>query len=425
MIADQVLAAWYTPHSAQKRLHRSRARFAVVMAGARGGKTAAGSYEFLRRIVAQRQKDGVELGPGPLWAREPRRRYWVVAPDYRLADQAVAYTMRSLTPWDMEHVSRGTVAGWRSQDRRLWLAGDVEIAYRTGDDPSVLAAVSLDGVWLTEAALLKPAVWPAVRARLTDRRGWCIAESTPEGHNWFYRELWLRGDKTSSSYDPAYEQHWWPTAENPAIEAAELVQARRDMPPHVYRRIYEASPDAFTGQIYPDVQPETFEPLRYREVVGAIDWGYASPGAALVAGVRADDCIDILEESYASGRDLPTWLATYRDLAQRYRVARWYADPSAPMMLQEVRRAGMVCVGAENEVWSGIQTVTQLLHTRRLRIHTRCAHLVRAMRAYRWAEERGTDRLREEPAGGQEDHLCDCLRYLSVGAATPSAWRAL
>ena len=43
-------------------------------------------------------------------------------------------------------------------------------------------------------------------------------------------------------------------------------------------------------------------------VEGGIDWGYASPGAAIIAGVRGDDCIDpwcavvTVETEWSAGR---------------------------------------------------------------------------------------------------------------------------
>lgn len=423
--ASARVCSTYKPHAAQLAMHKSRARFLNIAAGRRGGKTMSAAAEFVARAVRKTAVQ-VDESAGPIFLRRPKRLLWVVAPGLDLLREPTRFLFEFLPRTMIAEIQAGVKAGWRQAERRLWLPGDTEINFKTGEDPLSLVGVPLNGVWLTEAARLKADVWNNLRPALSDKNGWAIAETTPLGRNWLYSELWRRGDRGDPSYDPAYENHWWPTSGNPHVPAAELEQAKRDLHPAIYKREYEASFDAFTGQIY-ELHETTvcdFSTLPYREVVAGVDWGYASPGACVIAGIRADGMVDVLAEDYASGRGLPQWIAAFKQARQSYGVRRFYADPSSPMLIREARAAGLVVVEANNDVWDGIQAVQSLLHRKLLRIHSRCTNLVREMRGYRWSEMRGGG-LREEPAPGQEDHAADSLRYLCIEVSRPPSLRAL
>ena len=421
---DNQLCAAYVPHPDQQRFHDACKRFKILCAGRRAGKTIAAAAELLVRVFGNFRPGGREYSV-PIFVRRPRALYWVVSATYDLLKEPIRYVMDLLPRSTLKLIGENRIAGWRAQEHRLWLPGDVEIAFRSAEDPLSLVGVSLDGIWIDEAARVKPAAWEYLRPALTDRQGWFVASTTPLSRNWVYDELWRRGLDGDPLRDPQYACFTWPTSANPYLSADELVQARRDLPDATYRREYEASWDAFVGQIYPNVTGETFELLKYREVVAGIDWGYAAPGALVVAGLRADGVTDVIDEDYASGRAIPQWLAAFKAARAKYGIRRFFADPSAPMLIREARQCGLVVVEADNDVWEGIQTVQTLVHGKLLRIHLRCRNLLNEMAGYRWnVEKRGTG-LREEPAPAQDDHLCDSLRYLCRETSRPPAFRAL
>lgn len=421
----ETLAASYEPHAAQVALHDSQARFTLVCAGRRAGKTYACAVEFLHRIYRTIGTDGGRAGSGAeVFVRRPRRCYQVLAPSYELLREPQRYIFDCLTPGVLQLVAEGRVAGWRAQERRLWLPGDAEIQFRTAEDPLMLVGARLDGVWLDEVARMKADAWQFLRPALSDAGGWMLASTTPLGRNWVYDTLHRRGTDGDPIRDPEYASISWPTASNPHIDPAEIAQARRDLPATVFRREYEASFAAFEGQVYEGVRGEEFEVLRYREVVAGIDWGYAHAGAVVVVGVRADGVYDVLDEAYAAGRPLPAWVQTCRELVARWNIRRFYADPSAPMLITEMRRAGPPVVAADNDVWEGIQAVQSLLHRKQLRVHARCKNLLREMEGYAWQRDRREGALREEPAK-HDDDACDALRYALREQTRPAAFRAL
>ncbi len=102
---------------------------------------------------------------------------------------------------------------------------------------------------------------------------------------------------------------------------------------------------------------------------------------------------------------------------------RWFADPSQPGTIQELRNAGhdvVPCVhlsvrgGAgspRTPVLAGIDQVTERMRTGRLKIvRGACKPLLRELALYHYPE----DKMSEEPVK-ENDHACDALRYLVVG----------
>ena len=125
----------YRPHAGQRRLHRLGTRFAAVCAGVRSGKTHGTAREFLRRVFADR-----------FWKEGPLH-YWAVAPTYDLC----SIQQREILAVLDSHQARLVTADGK-KERRLKLAGDILIEFKSAHRPEMLVGVGLDGLWLDEAA---------------------------------------------------------------------------------------------------------------------------------------------------------------------------------------------------------------------------------------------------------------------------------
>lgn len=414
----------YRPTSHQRRFHGSAARYRAIVAGRRAGKTLASAADLVARAYldyARKQHRAVVTDRSR--TRRPALHYWIVAPTYKL----LAEPLRCLH----DVTSPALIDEWRADSNppHVWLRGGILIEGWGAEHPERLVSVGLDGVWLDEAAAMKQDVWLGrLRPTLTERRGWAIFSTTPQGENWFHEHVW-------KACETAHDDHagfHWTTADNTAVPGIveEVARARRDLPQKYFRREYEASFEAFIGQIFDMFEPTRHvlvgprpSPGRYRSVVAGVDWGYVDPGAVVIVGITGDGRFDVLAEEYAPRRPTPAWVEVYRRIKAEWRVRVYYCDPSRPDMLTELRRAASG-VDADNDVLGGLQAVATLFHTGRLRIHESCTHLLRTLRSYRWREhpQHGTV---EEPAPGQEDHLIDALRYALYAETRPATLRAL
>jgi hypothetical protein len=198
------MVAWQTVVAA------SEARFRVVCAGRRTGKT--------RLAVGLATKEAIE-----------GKRGWWVAPTSPLA----AVGWRGLRAMGRK-VPGATV---RLVERKIEFPSGGWVQVRTAAEPGGLISEGLDFVIYDEAARGSEESWTQeLRPALTDRKGWALFISTPLGRaNWFYG-LYRRGE----SGDPAWASFHFPTSANPFIDEDEISAAEELLPRDVFDQEYMA-----------------------------------------------------------------------------------------------------------------------------------------------------------------------------------------
>lgn len=210
-------------HPAQKQIHDTRARFRVVAAGRRFGKTMLATMECL----------DVANNSG---------RAWWVAPTYRMSEVG----------WRPLRQIAAKLPGTqiRKVDREVILPGGGMVGVRSADNPDSLRGEGLDFVVLDEAAYIAPEAWSeALRPALSDRLGRALFISTPRGRNWFW-DIYTRG----ASDPDEWAAFQFPTASNPFIAPSEIEAARRELPEIIFRQEYEAHFVDGEGAVFRRVQ---------------------------------------------------------------------------------------------------------------------------------------------------------------------------
>lgn len=239
------------PHPAQKEVHASTARFRVVDAGRRFGKTRLGVMECLE-VAA---KGG---------------RAWWVAPSFPIS-QVGWRPLRKLA-------ARVPGASVKLAEMTVDMPGGGEVRVRSADNPDSLRGEGLDFVVMDECAFMKPEAWTeALRPALSDRQGRALFISTPRGRNWFW-ELWQRGARG----EDGYQSFRYPTSANPHIPASEIEAAKRELPELIFRQEYEAE--------FIDDQGGVFRRVQEAARVGKLDKPQA--GRQYAAGVDVAASVD-------------------------------------------------------------------------------------------------------------------------------------
>ena len=195
-------------HPGQLEVHRDPARFKVLAAGRRWGKTRLGVNECV----------GVAI--------EGKRAWWV-SPSYRTSEVG----------WrPLRQLSRkipGTEI--RLADRMVLFPGGGFVAIRSADNPDSLRGEGLDFVVMDECAFMQPEAWSeAIRPALSDRLGKALFISTPRGRNFFW-DLYRRG-----GVDPDWASFTYPTSANPYIQPSEIEAARAELPEIIFNQEYLA-----------------------------------------------------------------------------------------------------------------------------------------------------------------------------------------
>ncbi|MCZ7583107.1 MAG: terminase family protein [Deltaproteobacteria bacterium] len=333
----------YRPHDGQKQLHRAGARFTAVCAGVRSGKTHGAAREFLRRVYADRLTKS-----GPL-------HYWAVAPTYDL----VAVQQREILSF-LSNAAPRLVLSFHQTDRVLTLDGDIRIDFKSAHRPELLVGVGLDGLWMDEAARVHPEAWKgSLRMRLSDRGGFALFSTTPLARNWFYDEIWQRADPRVLTDEGVYARVHFTTAQNTALPglAAEVEQARRDLPPKYFAREYLAGFESFRGQVYEEFDPsrhvvsERDVPSSFVETRVGVDWGWRNPGAMIVVGRDGDGTWWAVDEEVSTRRPVDssgrkeTWVITAKKAERQIPSGRVFLRPVAPGSHSQPARRGIAREG--------------------------------------------------------------------------------
>lgn len=213
------------PHMVQNRLWTSKARFKVVPAGRRSGKTElAKRYGVLRAASETVWPDAWYVYAAPTLP-QARRIYW------RDLKALVPQFLRDGKP--------------RESEMTIRLINGAEITVMGMDEPARIEGRPVNGVFLDEYGNMHERVWGEhVRPALSDRGGFAWMLGVPEGRNHYYR-MSLRAQEDTTG---EWENFHWKSAD--ILPAHEIESARRDMDELTFRQEYEADFLTFEGRAY-------------------------------------------------------------------------------------------------------------------------------------------------------------------------------
>jgi predicted phage terminase large subunit-like protein len=130
--------------------------------------------------------------------------------------------------------------------KRIDLPGGGSISVRSADDPNSLRGPGLDGCIIDEAAFLSVDAWEnAIRPALSDKQGWCLFISTPNGYNWIHKLYRNAGDRND------WNRWQCPSSDNPLITKQELEEIRLDIGPRRFAQEHEAKFMEVEGALWP------------------------------------------------------------------------------------------------------------------------------------------------------------------------------
>ena len=199
-------------HDAQKEVHDSDARWKILCAGRRFGKSRLGVQMCME----------VALSGG---------RAWWVAPTFAISRVGWRDIQAAAASFPKEMGVNIKVG-----DMQVDFNNGGFIGVRSADNPQRLRGEGLDFLVMDEAAFVKEETWTEVlRPTLTERKGSALFISTPKGmDNWFYR-LFERA-KTQ----PDWERFQFPSTSNPLVEESEVEAAKGEVGSLVFAQEYMA-----------------------------------------------------------------------------------------------------------------------------------------------------------------------------------------
>jgi hypothetical protein len=204
---------------AQSSIFRDPARFKVVVAGRRFGKTVLALWVLI--ALAYLKKNSI---------------CWYTAPTYRQAKQIAWKMLIGFLPPE-------AVTSRNETDLTITLLNNSTISLRGADNYDSLRGVGLDALVLDEYADMAAEVWTEVlRPSLSDKLGTALFIGTPAGFNHLY-DLWIEADSK-----PDWKAWQFTTADGGHVPKDELEAARLDLDERTYKQEYEASFASLTGR---------------------------------------------------------------------------------------------------------------------------------------------------------------------------------
>lgn len=399
----------YKPRDVFLPFHNRTARWAVMVAHRRCGKTVACVNDLLRAALTTGRENA---------------RYAYLAPQWNQAKDVA---------WTYIRQFAGVVPGveFNESELRADFPNGARIRLYGADNPDRLRGIYLDGVILDEYADMRPQVWgEVIRPLLADRQGWAVWIGTPKGRNAFY-DLW----------SGATESNWFrlmlKASETNLIAHEELREAARQMTPEQYDQEFECSFEAaIVGAYYAKELAEADKESRItnvpveksHQVHVAWDLGIGD-STALVFGQMVGREWRIVDYYEASGVGLDHYAKVLNDKGYNYGTQILPHDANAKELGTGKSRVEVLAsLGVRNVKVLKQQGIDDGINAVRMTLPkcwfdaNRCKQLLEALRQYRTEYDDKRRVFKNSPLHDWTSHAADAFRYLCLGMEGAQSW---
>lgn len=409
----------------QADVFESRARFRVLIAGRRFGKTYLACVELITAASSR-----------------PKSVCWYVAPTYRMAKDIAWELLKALVP-------AALLAGTPNESTlAIRLRNGSVIQLKGAEKYDRLRGRTLWFVVLDEFAQMHVKVWDAaIRPSLSTTKGGAVFISTPMGFNWGH-DFYLRGQDTAR---PRWVSWQFTTAQGGLVDEEELEEAKSVLDPRLFRQEFHASFEALSGRIYLNFDTAIHvkadaDDDGVSDILVGIDFN-VNPMSAVFAirgGEARDEChvfdaweipssntTELAQEINrrwprtlphpnpvlrAKGKTIPgRTIITCPDPSGRARSTKAVTGETDFSILE---RAGFAVLASEaHDPWKdGVNNVNALLRDAagrsRVKINPRAKALIKALSGFTYKEGTSLPDRKSADMSGLE-HITDAFRYLA------------
>lgn len=206
----------------QQKVYSSKARFKVIAAGRRTGKTRLAAWMLL--LYA--------LTPGP-------GNVFYIAPTQGQARDILWQTLLE--------IGHPVIANTHINNLQITLINGKTISLKGADRPETMRGVSLKFLVMDEYADMRPSVWEQIlRPALADCKGEAMFIGTPMGRNHFY-DLYKYAELSG---DVDYEAWHFTSYDNETLDPAEIDAAKKSMSSYAFRQEFMASFEAMGSEVF-------------------------------------------------------------------------------------------------------------------------------------------------------------------------------
>lgn len=310
------------------------------------------------------------------------------------------------------------------------------IELKGADNPDSLRGTGLCGAVMDEYAFMPDGKYlydTIIRPALSDKNGWAVFISTPNGiHNHFYDLIQSAGED-----EDLYFFSHATAKENPYFPAEEFEQTRRE-----YER--EGKMDQFqqewmaefvnpTQLVYGNWNRDVHVFKNRDDIPNegtynmAIDFGMTDPTAAVFVKIDYSGNWWIYDELYQTDLHLDQLVYVLRDKMGEKMFTRIIGDGAARFEIESLRKRKFRITGGKkgaDSIANGISEVRSLLAVRegtgkpKLFVHASCKNTIKEFESYSFIRD-SHDEVTNVPED-KNNHALDAIRYLALDKSAPA-----
>lgn len=312
------------------------------------------------------------------------------------------------------------------------------IELKGADNPDSLRGTGICGAVLDEFAFMTDGKYmydTIIRPALSDKNGWAVFISTPNGvqSHWYDLCMTAQDDPEMYFFSHATAQ------DNPYFPKTEWAETRREYekegkidqfnqewmaeftnPTQLVYGDFSREIHVLQGQDFDEAMPEngTFNLT--------MDFGMTDPTAAAFIKIDFEGTWWIYDEIYKTDLELDQLIHVLRDKMGEDRFVRILGDGAARFELESMRKRKFRIRGAKkgaDSIANGIREVRALLKVRegtgkpKLFVRSSCKNIIREFESYSFIRD-SVDEVTNVPED-KNNHAMDAIRYLALDKATP------
>ena len=387
----------FNPYKEQREIYLSPARYRVVRAGRRSGKTFMGLHDMAHHALANN-------GSGCI----------CIEPTVRQSQQIAFHPMIELLPKVL--ITPGGIVRERGNFQIKLINGSTMYFRSAEARDQVLRGEHVDYLLLDEVDYFPDGLylWQSVlRPAMIDTKARVLALSSPESEGGLISYFF---DEWGNHHDGLAVQ--LTTRHNPTLDPEEIEEARRQMDDITYRREILGEAIGYSGlciskfdeevHVIPASEIPELDP-DYKYVAG-LDYGVTDPTCILYSFVDWDGHCFIHDEFY---QPCETMTPIYNSLKEHQDPQPYllYYDAAHPGVANEIRIRGLaVCEKLVKDVRPGIMRVNEWFADGRLHISDKCVNLIEDLKKYKWKVTKAG--VKKDEPEHDHSHGVDACRYL-------------
>ena len=298
----------------QKEVFNDNARFKVIAAGRRTGKSRLAAWMLIINAL-----------------QAERGHVFYVAPTQGQARDIMWSTLLEL--------GHPVIAGSHINNLQVKLVNGATISLKGADRPETMRGVSLKFLVMDEYADMKPEVWEQIlRPALADQKGSALFIGTPMGRNHFY-ELYKYAELGD---DEDFKAWHFTSYDNNIIDPSEIDRAKRSMSSYAFRQEFMASFEAMGSEMFKEdwITYKEEEPSGGEYYIAVDLAGFEEVGKKRTKNTKLDSTAIAVVKVQDDGE---WWIANII-------TGRWDLNTTAEKILQAVRDYKPISVGIEKGI---------------------------------------------------------------------------